>query len=485
MNAAKIEFGDFQTPDALAGRVVELLARLVPAPRAVVEPTCGLGAFLEAAARAFPSARLVGVDVNAAHVAAAGRRLQSAAGRSEIVEGDFFTYDWRKVFDALPEPVLVLGNPPWVTNSGLGVLNSANLPKKGNVDRLGGLAALTGKANFDISEWMLRRLFEVLSTRQAVLALLVKAQAARRALDAAWTASLPIGRSSFYRIDSRKWFDATTEAGLLVVAFGSGAPRTDCAIHPSLEASTPESTFGRVDGRLVADLDHWQAARRFVLAEPVGGWRSGVKHDAAAVMELRIAGNRLVNGLGETVDIEEDRLFPLFKSSDVAAGRRATDRRLIVTQSDPKSDTAELERAAPKTWRYLLGHADRLDGRKSSIYRKRPRFALFGIGPYTFSPWKVAVSGLYRTARFTALGPIDGRAALVDDTVNMLPCRDEAEARRLEAALNSPAATRLFRAIAFFDAKRPLTVDLLDAIDLTALESATAEAGAACRPERE
>ena len=33
-----------------------------------------------------------------------------------------------------------------------------------------------------------------------------------------------------------------------------------------------------------------------------------------------------------------------------------------------------------------------LDNRKSSIYNKRPRFSIFGIGDYSFSKWKVAIS---------------------------------------------------------------------------------------------
>lgn len=44
-------------------------------------------------------------------------------------------------------------------------------------------------------------------------------------------------------------------------------------------------------------------------------WRQGVKHDCSKVMELSVDGSVLKNGQGETVDIEDDIIFPLIKSS--------------------------------------------------------------------------------------------------------------------------------------------------------------------------
>jgi hypothetical protein len=58
------EFGDFQTPDALADNVVNLIKSLGFTPRTVLEPTCGRGAFLVAASKAFHGAELFGLDIN-------------------------------------------------------------------------------------------------------------------------------------------------------------------------------------------------------------------------------------------------------------------------------------------------------------------------------------------------------------------------------------------------------------------------------------
>ena len=46
MKSSKIEYGDFQTPPALAKRVCGLIASFGFRPAAVVEPSCGEGGFL-------------------------------------------------------------------------------------------------------------------------------------------------------------------------------------------------------------------------------------------------------------------------------------------------------------------------------------------------------------------------------------------------------------------------------------------------------
>ena len=48
---------------------------------------------------------------------------------------------------------LIIGNPPWVTNSELGAIDSQNLPRKSNFKKVNGLDAITGKGNFDIGEY--------------------------------------------------------------------------------------------------------------------------------------------------------------------------------------------------------------------------------------------------------------------------------------------------------------------------------------------
>jgi hypothetical protein len=460
------QFGDFQTPPELARAVCELLAAQGVAPRAVLEPTCGIGSFLAAAVATFPGLEtVVGIDVNAAHLRAARRRLP---GGVMLHEADAFRVDWPSRLRDLPDPLLVLGNPPWVTNAAVGALGGTNLPAKSNVDGHVGLAARTGKSNFDVSEWLLARLSDELrGRRDAVVAMLCKTTVGRKAVAHAWRHGLPIVRADLYTIDAGAHFGAAVDASLLVCRFGAGAPTHDCTVHARL-AESPVAVCGWRDGRLVADAVAYEAVRHLQSDAGEWRWRSGIKHDCAAVMELVPDGAGHRNGLGERVRVEPDYLHPLLKGSELAHGRPAT-RVLLVPQSSTGDDSAAIAACAPRTWRYLLDHAELLDGRASSIYRNRPRFALFGVGPYSFAPWKVAIAALYKTVRFRVVGPHDGKPVVFDDTCYLLPCRTRREADRLAALLNGPDAQRFFRAFTFRDAKRPVTIELLGRLDLTRL----------------
>ena len=46
--SAKKEFGDFQTPKNLAEKIASLISQIFGTPDIVIEPTSGLGAFLQA-----------------------------------------------------------------------------------------------------------------------------------------------------------------------------------------------------------------------------------------------------------------------------------------------------------------------------------------------------------------------------------------------------------------------------------------------------
>jgi hypothetical protein len=116
-----------------------------------------------------------------------------------------------------------------------------------------------------------------------------------------------------------------------------------------------------------------------------------------------------------------------------------------------------------------MTHADRLDRRASSIYRNRPRFSIFGVGKYTFAPWKVAISGFYKQLIFTKLGQYAGKPIVLDDTCYFLPCASEAEADELMRLLNGPVARDYLSSLIFWDTKRPITAEILQTLDLDRL----------------
>ena len=458
--------GDWQTPARLARAVLAKVIDGRPLPRTILETTCGEGAFLVAAAELAPRARLLGWDIDRRHVRKARRTL--AGTGATVALADFFTMPWETALAGLSEPILVTGNPPWVTSAELGALRSANAPVKRNEAGLRGLDALTGKSNFDVSEWMIMRLLAALRGRDATLAILCKAAVARKVIERAARQGLPLAPGGLWRIDARLHFDAAVDAVLFVARTKRGKP-TMWPVYPALEAVRSEAAIGIVEGALVADAPAFARTRSLAgVCEPE--WRSGLKHDCARVMELtRSPSGPWRNGLGERVDVEVEVLHPLLKSSDVANGRSAPQRAVIVPQRALGEDTARLKRLAPKAFRYLTRHRALLDARKSTIYRGQPPFAIFGIGPYSFAPWKVAISGLYKRAAFMLVGPHEGRAVVLDDTCYFLPFDDAATARRVARALGSELARDFLHARIFWDNKRPITKAILQSLDLTAL----------------
>jgi len=468
---AKAEFGDFQTPLVLAEDVCRLVRDRIGQPRVVLEPTCGQGAFLSAALEVFGDAEAVhGYDVNARHLADAATRIQGhrRAGNVTLLEADFFETDWSAVLRPLRPPVLVVGNPPWVTSADLGALGSANLPQKSNPRGLVGLDALTGRSNFDISEWMVLRLLESLRGVDATLAMLVKTAVARKVLGFLWSGFHAVHGTAMYAIDAKRHFDAAVDACLFIVRTGGQDNPVGCEVYAGLRAKAPDSILGFDAGRLVADAAAFQRRRHLQAESPVG-WRSGVKHDCAKVFELRYLDGCLWNGYGERVDLEEEVTYPLLKSSHIANDRLDSGRYVILPHRHLGEDTSSLAVVAPRTWAYLCAHGDRLDARRSSIYRNRPRFCVFGIGDYSFSLWKVAISGLYKNLRFAVVPPRDGKPVMLDDTVYFLPCATERQALAYAALLNGEAAADFFSAFLFRDAKRPITTRLLNRLDLKKL----------------
>ena len=462
----KTEFGDFQTPGTLARRVCGHLARHGLSPASIVEPTCGRGSFLRASESAFPDcATLLGYEINPSHAEAA----KVCSERAVINCADFFVKDWPETLDELPEPILVVGNPPWVTNSAVGAIKGTNLPTKSNFQRFSGFDAITGKSNFDISEWMLMRLLEWLSGRKAVLAMLCKTVVARKVLRHAWINDLQIEKSAVYAIDALEDFGAVVEACLLMCVLKPGTFSKECDGFDCLEATEADSTFALRGGRMVADLESFAAHGHVCGTSPLK-WRSGVKHDCTKVMELKSTGKPdvYVNGLGEIARLESAFLYPMLKSSELAGGREPS-RYMLVTQRTIGEDTTRIANQAPLTWRYLESHAGILDSRSSSIYRDRPRFSIFGVGKYTFAPWKVGISGFYKFLGFNVVAPRGGKPVVLDDTCYFLPCETEEDAEVIRGLLNSEAAKGFFKSFVFWDAKRPITAGLLDSLDLARL----------------
>src|SRR5258707_7611362 len=116
--SAKKEYGDFQTPLSLARRVAALIRQKGNHFGTIIEPACGVGAFLEAAAERFgTSPTYLGFDVNPDYVEAARVALaRIGPPNGTVQQHDFYTIDWKQFLSEQAGPVLIIGNPPWITN---------------------------------------------------------------------------------------------------------------------------------------------------------------------------------------------------------------------------------------------------------------------------------------------------------------------------------------------------------------------------------
>lgn len=467
----KVELGDFQTPPALVAEILNCLSKNNKHLERVFEPTCGRGNFISGLlALDKPPKEIQAIEFDTEYFKAAKVIAKNTdSTRVFIQQAKIFDLDLSHLKWSANGYLLVIGNPPWVTNSQLGRLGSDNLPIKSNFKGLKGIEAKIGHSNFDITEYIWIKLIQELVFEKPTIALLCKTAVARNVLQFAFDAQLKISNASIRSIDAKKWFKASVSACLFCLDVGADKPSYQVDVYPNLSASKPESTIGIVDNKLVADVKAYRKSA-FLNGSSSLTWRQGLKHDAASVMELTcISEGVFQNKFKEIVDIESDYIYPLLKSTDLFHGKLDSKRGVIVTQKKIGEDTYNLQQTAPRLWQYLKSHSEQFIKRKSSIYKNKPPFSIFGIGDYSFSLYKVAISGLHKQPRFRIIHPINNRPVMLDDTCYFLPCNSIESAILLGCLFNSDICLDFIKSITFLDAKRPITKKLLQSIDLDAL----------------
>ena len=157
----------------------------------------------------------------------------------------------------------------------------------------------------------------------------------------------------------------------LLYVQGSSQRTADKASDSDLSRKNKMYAFGVIGRELVANMDLYQKAKS-IDGSSYYTWRSGVKHDASSIMELRKSADGYMNGLGEEWQLEDECLFPLLKSSDIANKRLIPNRYVLLTQCRPSDDTRGIAKTAPLTWAYLTHHSEILDRRKDIIYPIAP-----------------------------------------------------------------------------------------------------------------
>lgn len=469
----KRQFGDFQTPDELARCATSLLKdKYNFSPDLVIEPTCGSGAFIRASLVEFQNSKILGFDINEEYIEQAKDSFSTYPNseNATVSSGDFFRIDWDLFLDNCPGKILVIGNPPWVTSSELSTLNSQNLPSKSNFQNRRGIDAITGSGNFDISEWMLLNYVRWLTDREGMIAVLCKYSVARKVLNQVRQKFSDRFSASIHLIDARTFFGASVEACFFVLSTNF-SPNSDCVVYKDLASNDILHCIGARNGFIVRNTAQYEKWQHLLGQDQNYKWRSGIKHDCAKVMELKQIDDGLFqNGMRRNYVLEKDYLYPLLKSSDIGNNRVSIHRKFtLVTQRFVGEDTSLIKSQAPNTWQYLLDHHALLQRRKSSIYKNKPPYSIFGIGDYSFKKWKIAVSGLYKKLNFCLISPVHDTPVMLDDTVNFLSFETEEEAQFIFTLITSNPSLKFLDSMIFWDEKRPITINLLRRLSLKAV----------------
>ncbi len=465
MERDSIEYGDFQTPPELARRICRWLQAKGIRPEVLVEPTFGQGHFIRAALDAFPSIRHVyGVEIHEPYFEHMRQQLKDENRTIRLHCADVFRFSFAEIAKQHADQfVLVLGNPPWVTNSRLGKMGSGNLPRKFNAKNAPGIEALTGQGNFDLGESVALALLKDFATSNGCFAFLVKNSVVKNVVLAQRRFRFPIGGMERISVDAKKEFNAAVDASLFFARFRE-EPGRECTVFDSFD-SPPVSRFGWCGDKFVSDLEKYEKTA-FLDGICPGIWRQGIKHDCAKVMELILDQGVYRNGFGECVDVEDNLIFPLFKSSDLREPILGPSRKfVIVPQKFLGQNTDELLEKCPKTAAYLNRHRESFERRKSSIYRNKPPFSIFGVGEYSFKPYKIAISGLYKRTFFSLVSPQTGKPVMLDDTCYSLGFDSSEEAARVHHLLNGEKMQDLLRSLVFMEGKRVITKEILMRLD--------------------
>jgi hypothetical protein len=469
------EMGDFQTPLKLTQKICYLLAAKGVAPDVIIEPTFGLGNFLWSSLETFPTLKTVyGVEIQEKYewTFKLGLLTKKLQDEQLAANPDIFLFKdniFSHKFDSAllkNREILILGNPPWVTNAELGALSLANLPRKSNLKQFKGLDARTGKSNFDVAEYILLRLLAQFHSCKGTLAMLCKNTVIKNLVEQLPDYGFALADIEAYNLNSLEYFGASVDASLLIAKLGAQQPQANCKVYDLENPKKVQRMFGWAGAKFVSNTETYQNNSNLDGLSPLM-WRQGIKHDCAKVMELTPNVGGYHNGNTEFVDIEAETVYPLLKSSDLNQFEISQSRKyVIVTQKEIGQETTYLRRQSPKLWSYLSAHGEAFSNRKSSIYNGKPLFSMFGVGAYSFAPYKVAISGLYKRPSFSLILPVNGKPVMLDDTCYFLAFDSLEKALFVCSILNSEIVREFLASIVFLDAKRPYTKYILMRINL-------------------
>jgi len=467
------EYGDFQTNQLLAQKVVDYTFSKSNDFEFVLEPPCGKGNFLLAAIKQSKNLKkVVGVEIYQPYVWETKFKIlehfistkENTIPEIDIIHANAFEFSYNDLAKATQDlKTLIIGNPPWVTNSELGSIDSKNLPQKSNFKKHSGFEAITGKGNFDIGEYISLIMLRCFDRHNGAFAFLIKNSVVKNLIYDQKQNKFRIGQTENLNIDSKKEFNVSVNACLFLTHLNC-EPELTCTAF-DFYTKDKLTTFGWYKDKFVYSVQDYDESS-IVDGKSTFVWRSGVKHDCSKVMELEQVNGHFKNALGEEINLENNLTYGLLKSSDLKEDKTNSFRKLtIITQKKIGQETKYIKDKYPLTYNYLTSHKRYFDKRKSSIYKDKPSFSIFGIGDYSFAPYKVAISGLYKSTHFTLVSPSNSKPIMLDDTCYFIGFENLKMAEIAHYLVNSELVQKFLKSIIFSDSKRSINKDTLMRID--------------------
>ena len=186
--------------------------------------------------------------------------------------------------------------------------------------------------------------------------------------------------------------------------------------------------------------------------------RHGLKHDAADIIIVdpieRKEDKVLIRSKadGEEYEIEADTVYPFLQPRHIGAwGIKGYTYAIIPQHKAGEDNENELAKTLPLTYSYLTRFKDRFLSRKSRIFGKKPFYTLFGLGKYTWKPFKVCWCGLGFKPEFVVVGSVNdrliGKKLLIPDgTIYFIPFEKKEEAHFVCSLLNSETVCKFLSA---------------------------------------
>ncbi|NHJ31748.1 MAG: hypothetical protein FK732_02690 [Asgard group archaeon] len=474
------EWGDVQTPKNLVEKIYEILADSNFDPSIIIEPTSGTGGFILSAPKFFYNLKLIyGVEIQKQYIWLSARKLileglkqekQKFTHSIQLIHDDIFSHKFDSDITNSDESILIVGNPPWITISELSFMNSNNMPRKSNIKKLKGIDALTGKSNFDITESIITKLINLFSKNKGKIAILCKNSVVRNILKESKNKQFNLSNIQALSFNAKEYFGKVCNASLFIADFTPSKSETFCSIANLDTPNTVIAKMGWYKDYFVSNIAKYQHQSQLEGQFPYN-WRQGIKHDCASVLELqRSKEGELINKKNDLVEIEEDLIYPLLKGSSLRVfSPQDFTKKLILTQTKLSEDTRKIKEKYPRTWQYLMKNKKSFMKRKSRVYQKKPQFAIFGVGEYVLSPYKVAIAGFYKKPLFALITPQGGKPVLFDDTCYYLSFQKYKDALFTCSVLNCNELIDFLESIVFVDSKRPFTKEILMRVNLVRL----------------